>query len=245
MGPPAVRRVLQSAAMPDSAVEPAIPLPPEDYQRLVCGYEGNFEAVGRGLVRVLSKKGLAAPETDLLDVGCGCGRAARYLLGTPIRSYVGFDRHPGMIQWCQEFIASRDTRFTFECFDLQSLYERWDQRVGSLSASEFRFPYRDGQFNAALLSSVFTHMPKEEVCRYLHELRRVVRPGGKVFLTLFLSDRYYVDDINAFYPPAEFAGLVEAAGLTVADGPPSDHPMGYRQASYLLEHRPVSRLSTS
>ncbi len=231
-------------------METAIPMPSYEYQQLVCGPTGTqyFEMVGRKIVTMLSQVGMLTSTTDLLDVGCGCGRVARYLTDTPLRSYVGFDRHPGMVQWCQEQIGTRDTRFTFQHFDLQSAYVHWDTHTGSISATEFTFPYEDGQFNAILLASVFTHMPPEEIRQYLQELQRVLRSGGKIVLSVFFSNReYYIDkDINFFYRPGEFMGLVETAGfvgrlMTVDAGgfapmqSPTEAPKtGYEHNWYLL-----------
>ncbi len=85
--------------------EPSIPLPPKEYMDLVCGphadVETLFVAVGKALVRRLEGHGLLSQRCRLLDAGCGCGRVARNLIHQPLRSYVGFDRHRGMIDWCK------------------------------------------------------------------------------------------------------------------------------------------------
>jgi ubiquinone/menaquinone biosynthesis C-methylase UbiE len=144
----------------------------------------NFEEVGNMLVAMLNNEGMTAAGTDFLDAGCGCGRVARFLPPTQIGSYIGFDRHPGMIRWCQDTISTRDSRFTFQHFDLRSVYFDfgWGNYSGSIRAASFRFPYSDAQFDAILLASVFTHTPMEEIAHYLKELNRVLKPGGKVLL---------------------------------------------------------------
>ena len=144
------------------------------------------------------------------------------------------------IEWCQQNII--DPRFTFQYFNLQSAYQHWDQHAGSVSAAEFTFPYANDQFNAVLLSSVFTHMAPEEVSQYLKELRRIVRHGGKLLLSVFFSDRgFYVDqEVNFFYPPEEFFAMAENAGFTAqlltAEGiaPPDRAPRTDSHNWYLL-----------
>jgi SAM-dependent methyltransferase len=46
----------------------------------------------------------------------------------------------------------------------------------------------DGKFDAAIVSSVFTHIMPEEIERYISELVRVLKPGGRCFISAFLFD---------------------------------------------------------
>ncbi len=194
-----------------------LPLPPKEYMELVGGpgTSATFEKVGTMVVTMLNDEGMTAAGTDFLDVGCGCGRVARMLLPTQIRSYTGFDRHPGMIRWCRDAISTRDSRFTFQHFDLRSVYfPTWDNYPGSIPAASLRFPYSDAHFGAILLASVFTHMPMEEIAHYLRELKRVLKPGGKVLLSVFFSpSQAYVETINFFYEPQEFLRRVQKSGF--------------------------------
>lgn len=196
-----------------------IPVPPLEFQRLVCGpgNEPRFEEVGSWLRDALDKEGMLAPGTSFLDVGCGCGRLARQLLGTAIGSYIGFDRHKGMVDWCTQEIGSRDPRFRFDYFDLKSVYTAWDNQAGAIDVETFRFPYPDAAFDAALLASVFTHMPPRETRHYLGELARVMRPRAKVLLSIFLSPTGAVevsdDGINVFHDLGEFLADISALSL--------------------------------
>jgi SAM-dependent methyltransferase len=190
-----------------------------EYRELVCGpqFADTFEDVGRGLMYMLESAGLTSPETDLLDVGCGCGRLARFLVDTPIRAYTGFDRHPGMIDWCRREIGARDPRFRFDHLDVTSVYVDWDGHAGAIDAARCAFPYPSASFDAAFLSSVFTHMPMPEVERYLAELARVVRAGGRVLLSVFhAEDRPAQDGINFFHTPAELLAAFARAGFSAS-----------------------------
>src|SRR5207244_396487 len=55
-------------------------------------------------------------------------------------------------------------------------------------AADYTFPYADATFDFVCLTSVFTHLLPEEVARYLDEIRRVLRPGGRCLATYFILD---------------------------------------------------------
>jgi SAM-dependent methyltransferase len=174
----------------NSGVELA--LPPVEYMKLVCGDAPNlqelFESVGRQLAQRLDRLGMVNAGARLLDIGCGCGRVARYLLDSPIAAYAGFDRHRGMIDWAQSHVASRDDRFQFEHVDVRSGYEELDSNMGTVSATDFVFPYGDGAFTGVLAASVFTHIDFPATSHYLAEAARVLVPGGRVRASFFLDE---------------------------------------------------------
>lgn len=195
-----------------------IALPPETYMELVCGKADNlvelFEWAGKLVVEMLEDENMTMSDTDFLDVGCGCGRVARYLLNKPIRSYAGFDRHPGMIDWCREEIAPYATNFDFFCFVIKSIYGDVDGHKGVIDASAFQFPFGAKSFDSILLASVFTHMPIEESANYLQELHRVLKPGGKILLSVFFTDKEpYSTGIDFHYNPKSFLDIVNNLGF--------------------------------
>ncbi|OQY59507.1 MAG: hypothetical protein B6245_06300 [Desulfobacteraceae bacterium 4572_88] len=197
-----------------------IPFPPVEFMELVCGRDHenlseHFQWAGNLLLEMLRHEGMIRPNAHFLDVGCGCGRVARCLLSLPLKSYTGFDRNPGMIRWCQENIEPNAPNFHFHCFDIRSIYVLQDGHKGVADAASFHFPFSDQVFDAALLSSVFTHMPLEESANYLRELHRVLRPGGKVLLSVFFTEQAepYSETINFYYKPEAFSELAEKPGF--------------------------------
>lgn len=193
-----------------------VPMPPIEFQTLVCGpgSEPLFVEVGGWLRDALSQQDMLGPHASVLDVGCGCGRLARALLNAPIGSYIGFDRHRGMVDWSSQEITSRDPRFRFDFFDLKSVYRVWDEQAGSIDVETFRFPYADAAFDSVILASVLTHMSPAETRHYLGELARVMRPGGKALLSIFLSPtrntEVHDDGINVFHSLPAFLADVRA-----------------------------------
>ena len=58
--------------------------------------------------------------------------------------------------------------------------------MGSVRASEYRFPYADDTFDLVVLISVFTHMLPEDTERYVAEISRVLRPGGQCWASFYI-----------------------------------------------------------
>ena len=143
--------------------------------------------VGRGLVNMLDHYGMLSEGVEFLDVGSGCARVARYFMDRSVKSYTGFDRHKGMIEWCRLQITPRDPRFQFNYFELKSVYSVLDNEQGTIDVKSFRFPWADESFDSVFLASVFTHMPPGEVKAYLGEIARVLRPKGKALASIFFA----------------------------------------------------------
>jgi SAM-dependent methyltransferase len=194
-----------------------------------------FATVGRAQVEMLTEHGMLGERVDLLDIGCGCGRMARYLPGRPCRSYRGFDRHPGMIKWCSDVLTPIDPRLRFDLVSVRSAYVAWDHHDGQQDAESLTFPYPSNTFDSILMASVLTHMPFSEVRRYLSEASRVMRPGGKILLSVFLTATLERrgDEVNFYFPPRLLASAFDEARLAVRLAP-SEFGYGYTQNWYVL-----------
>jgi len=156
--------------------------------------DGDYASTGAEFLDYFIRLGGLQPSHRVLDVGCGTGRMARPLTKyLTTGSYEGFDIVPAGIRWCQKTITPRFPNFHFTLADVRNPEYN---RHGLVSAAEYRFPYRDAQFDFALLTSVFTHMRGPEVSRYLSELARVLAPGGRclaTFLVLNEQSRELID----------------------------------------------------
>jgi SAM-dependent methyltransferase len=98
----------------------------------------------------------------VLDWGCGCGRVSRYFLQTPGCRVTGVDVDPDNVGWCRSNLPGG----------------RWE-------AVPLRPPtdLPDGGFDLAFGVSVFTHLRESDQDAWLHELHRVLRPGGLALMT--------------------------------------------------------------
>jgi len=157
-------------------------LPP---RRLRDVGSGDFIQIGEEFLGHFRNLGGLGRTDRVLDVGCGIGRMAipltRYLEAGGL--YEGFDIVPSAIRWCQRHITPRFPHFRFQLADVYN--SRYNRRGGQPAAS-YRFPFAEETFDFAFLTSVFTHMLPPQVERYTVELRRVVRPGGRLLVTFFL-----------------------------------------------------------
>jgi SAM-dependent methyltransferase len=145
----------------------------------------NYADVGRALFKLLVDVAELGADERVLDVGCGTGRLAVPLadhLGAS-GSYEGFDNRADRVAWCQEKIEPLHPNFRFRAVDVfNTLYNP----EGAIRADEFTFPYADEEFDLVFLISVFTHMLDKAVERYLSEIARVMRPGGRCLISWFL-----------------------------------------------------------
>ena len=145
---------------------------------------GDFQQEGQKLFSRFKEYGGLEPRHSVLDIGSGIGRVAvqlsKYL--NEKGSYEGFDVIELGVDWCQKNISKAHPNFRFTYVPLgNDLY-----RSEGADASSFTFPYPDNTFDFAVSNSVFTHMLPEEVQNYLEELNRVLKPGGRAYLSFFI-----------------------------------------------------------
>jgi SAM-dependent methyltransferase len=147
--------------------------------------DSDFLATGDEFLRLFIELGGLRPDERVLDVGCGVGRIARPLTGylQDRGSYDGFDVARAPVRWCRRHYARAHPNFTFTHANVSnSSYNP----SGTAPAERFTFPYPPASFDFVFLTSVFTHMLASAVERYMHEIARVLAPGGRCLLTFFL-----------------------------------------------------------
>ena len=151
---------------------------------LIFTGSGDFIELGNKLVNSLKVHCNLQPNHAVLDIGSGIGRVAipltKYL--NKEGKYDGFDVINTGINWCQKHISPNHSNFQFRYVPLKNdLY-----RESGNDAADFVFPYKDDSFDCVVLTSVFTHMLPAEVENYLGEIQRVLKKGGKCFVTFFI-----------------------------------------------------------
>ena len=105
----------------------------------------------------------------VLDVGCGTGTlavlAARQV--GPSGATYGIDASPEMIATASRKAARQGVPVTFD--------------VGSAQA----LPFADGTFDVVLTTLLLHHLPRPSRQRLAREMRRVLKPGGRVLVIDF------------------------------------------------------------
>lgn len=100
---------------------------------------------------------------SLLDFGCGCGRVLRQWRSVPGLELHGSDYNPAGPAWVRANLPGVDAR------------------VNQLAPP---LAFGDRAFDISYALSVFTHLPTELQQPWMDELRRVLKPGGILILSL-------------------------------------------------------------
>jgi SAM-dependent methyltransferase len=145
--------------------------------------DGDFEKTGDEFLGYFVGLGGLRPDHRVLELGCGIGRMTRPLTKyLASGSYEGIDIVPRGIRWCQSHYR-RYPNLHFQLADVQNpAYNRGRQ----LRSTEYRFPFNDNEFDFVFLTSVFTHMLRDDMTHYLREISRTLHPNGICFITFFL-----------------------------------------------------------
>jgi ubiquinone/menaquinone biosynthesis C-methylase UbiE len=168
-----------------------------------------FEAAGRYDAERLTP--FIEPTDTVLDLGCGIGRVTRYV--APLcREIWAVDVSETMLRFARERLAER-------------------QNVHFVLGRGTALPELEtGSIDFAYSLLTLQHVEREHAFKLLRELRRVIRDGGRAFLTFpnLLSDEYLqaflhyvdVDEVSnparaRFYTPQEVERLLPAAGLEI------------------------------
>lgn len=147
------------------------------------------------------------PSDNILDIGCGCGQMAVQFLNylTSKGSYTGVDINREEINWCKKNIEPIRENFQFSLLDIfNKIYNSQGRHI----ASSFKFPYKNSTFDFIILISVFTHMTPNDMEHYVFEIARMLKKGGRCFITFFLlnpdSTRHIDKKLNSIEFPHDY-----------------------------------------
>lgn len=101
----------------------------------------------------------------VLDAGCGLGGRTAYYSEKGAKSIIGIDMDENHIKYAKEFA------------DFKKIHN-----TTFLVANFIDIPLESNQFDVIILNDVLEHIRIDYIERALPELRRVLKPGGKLFL---------------------------------------------------------------
>jgi SAM-dependent methyltransferase len=158
---------------------------PIKLMQLTGGGPETFDTISKAHIHNLEKFVGLQPDFSVLEIGCGIGRDAIPLTQrlSSAGSYLGVDIIGPSIQWCNQNIARRFPNFKFVHFDVK---DQLHNPAGTLQTSTIHIPLKAGTVDLIVLQSVFTHLLRADIVHYLGEFRRLLRPSGRVYTTLFI-----------------------------------------------------------
>lgn len=177
------------AVRSENVVVDGVVLPPKNMRPCGSNFQDDefyLESARKEADRLTEHLGLSR-ESSLLDVGSGPGRLAIGIIQRvgELEKYRGVDVAEESVRWGRQNVTPEHPSFQFVHIDVEN--RRYNPE-GSGKDSGFSFPFEDGEFDLITLYSVFTHMLTDGVRTYLKEFHRVLRPGGRSYLTAFVED---------------------------------------------------------
>ncbi|GEM_PF-768319 len=150
-------------------------------------FGGNtFNRYGQFLVATLAKYTGLNARTKVLEIGCGCGRAAIPLAEIlQDNHYTGIDIEQSSLESLQNNARIRQKQFNIYLMDVQN--DEYNP-AGAVSAANYKFPFDDNSFDVIFLISVFTHMMPKDIGNYIKQISRTTRPGGHCLMSTFVID---------------------------------------------------------
>jgi SAM-dependent methyltransferase len=124
----------------------------------------------------------------ILEFGCADGRMLRWLRHLASdREVWGTDIHAGRISWCKQNLGPPFHFLT--------------------NTTVPHLPFEDRHFGFIFAGSVFTHID-DLADAWFAELRRILRPGGKLFVTVHLKND--IELLRAKYKDSGLAALLRS-----------------------------------
>ncbi|RJP29300.1 MAG: class I SAM-dependent methyltransferase [Actinobacteria bacterium] len=198
----------------DQRSDAAIPLREKgEFDDWAGRYESGllYNVFFRTLHRRFVRKIKPLPGAEYLDVGCGTGAVSRRLVRKGAR-VTGVDYSPGMLAVARSL--SRDM-----------------ENLAYIQGSADSLPCEEGRCDGVVTAFSFHHFPNAEGA--LREIRRVLRPGGSMFLCdatrngmlsrgVLRIFHYFMarkgvhthGEGDRYYTLGELKGLVEQAGFS-------------------------------
>lgn len=132
----------------------------------------------RGMRKILADDGFEMMGERIMEFGCSGGRLMRHLEAEAEAGEVwGVDLHSAAIHWAQAHLSPPFHFFT--------------------NTTQPHLPFEDNSFGLIFAGSVWTHIGELDDA-WLLEMRRVLRPGGRIYITI--SDQNTLAEVKRISP---------------------------------------------
>jgi SAM-dependent methyltransferase len=146
----------------------------------------HFLQMGSGIWHYFLSRQYCKFNSDIVELGCGCGRIAYPLKGDWFEgTYVGVDIDQEMVDYCRQhfpkkqfgFVLSRHKSETYSSGSKMMPKAQEECEIGDGDSKDFVYSI-----------SLYSHLLEREFEEYLRETFRLLRPGGLMYLTFFCLD---------------------------------------------------------
>jgi SAM-dependent methyltransferase len=150
--------------------------------------------------------------TSVIDVGCGAGR----------HSFEAFRRGADVVAFDMDAAELNDVDAILQAMQDQGEAPA-SAKAEAVKGDALDLPYEDGSFDCVIASEILEHVPQDD--RAIEELVRVLRPGGRLAVTVprwlpekicwMLSDEYHANEGGhiRIYRANELHDKIAARGL--------------------------------
>ena len=179
-----------------------------EYDRAAADYDRRWARYNRASLALLRPWIEGRDLGCVVDVGCGTGNLPPFfrVCGVRMDAYAGLDLSPQMLRVARGKGSGADVRVGFAAADAAAL------------------PLHDGSFDTAVSASVLHYW--DDAAAALAEIRRVLRPAGRLLLVDWLRDPLPMRLLNAWmritrvqyrrmYSRDELADALAVAGFRV------------------------------
>ena len=189
--------------------------------------------------KMLREKGIIRNGDRILDIGCANGNHAIAFAEEMDVEYVGLDCTEAAIRFCR-LAFERYPNFSFVHLDICNPQYN---PLGTLLPAAENIILPDGPFDAVIARSLFTHLETIPICaRYIEEVQRVLRPGGKFYSTWFRSPPHPVSNWagKTVFREAEIINLLKGFYIdeTIDAGSSEYHKQWIIYATHQLHESP-------
>jgi ubiquinone/menaquinone biosynthesis C-methylase UbiE len=141
----------------------------ENATHAVISAKNEEEARLKSVAQIADIKKHVASDTVLLDLGCGYGRVAKYLLPElSLGAYIGVDSSYEMLSLFRErYIRSDEEQKTPVLF---------------VNADIHTIPLKNNSVDTVIVCAVFLHNHKDVVEKSMAEVKRILKPGGTMLV---------------------------------------------------------------
>jgi SAM-dependent methyltransferase len=147
----------------------------------------HFLEMGNGAWLDFLSKGYCSSTSDVVELGCGCGRIARPLKGDWFQgTYVGVDLDDEMIAYCRGHFPNGKFRFVLSPHK-SATYSPNGTVVANDDSQELKIADTNSK-DFIFSISLYSHLLEKEASDYLAESARILRKDGVMHLTFFCME---------------------------------------------------------